>query len=194
MSITIDPPELLFPHKVISSHNTEFHSYKDSMLGWMDSYIQRNPTSNERSNAGGYQSPDDFYLEESFAPFLNILSEQIMSTLDSYMHDTLLEDEDPLTLSNMWFNYNYRNCYNVCHTHPGCAVAGVFWIQVPEESPLIVFDCPVCHNSSVINPDTTRRYQPSEGTMLMFPAYLPHRVDLNDNDTTRISISFNLVQ
>ena len=193
MSIKIHPPRYLFPTKVVESYDNDFESYKGDMIEWMRLYSRDNKTF-ERSNYGGYQSPDDFYLEESFAPFLNILSEQIMSTLDSYMTDTLLVDDDPLTLSNMWFNYNYKNCYNVCHTHPGCVVAGVFWIQVPEESPLIVFDCPVCHNSSVINPDTTRRYQPSEGTMLMFPAYLPHRVDLNDNDTTRISISFNLVQ
>ena len=36
MSITIDPPELLFPTKVLSSFDTDFDSYKEDMIEWMN--------------------------------------------------------------------------------------------------------------------------------------------------------------
>ena len=33
---------------------------------------------------------------------------------------------------------------------------------------------------------------PKEGQLLLFPAHLPHRVDINRSKNTRISISFNI--
>ena len=40
----------------------------------------------------------------------------------------------------MWFNFNYETCYNVQHTHPGCVLSGVLWVQIPEDQ-TIVFSC-----------------------------------------------------
>ena len=33
-----------------------------------------------------------------------------------------------------------------------------------------------------------------EGQLLLFPAHLPHRVDINRSKNTRISISFNIIR
>ena len=84
MSITCQNPDYWFPIKVLHSYDSDFNSYKDDMIEWMRVYSLENPT-NERSNLGGYQSPDDFYYEESFAPYMNRISEHILTTVDKYL-------------------------------------------------------------------------------------------------------------
>ena len=191
MSIKLFSPEFLFPTKIVKSFDTDFKSYRDDMIKWMIDYSYKNKTY-ERSNFGGYQSPDNFYLEESFAPFLNRITEQIMITVEEYLHDELaLPKAEQLSLDNMWFNFNYKNCYNVTHVHPGCLIAGVFWVQTVEDSE-IKFECYDVFGRSMLEKRTHDGFEPHEGQMCIFPAHLPHMVQQNQTDRTRISISFNI--
>ena len=193
MTIKLYPPEFLFPTKILSSEDTNFSSYRDDMIQWMIDYSYKHTTV-AKSNQGGYQSPDQFYLEESFAPYLNRISEHLISTIDEYTRDdrSCLHLDD-LKLSNMWFNFNYENCYNVQHTHPGCVLSGVLWIQIPEEQP-IVFSCFDEFTRATYEKYTNESLVAKEGQLLLFPAHLPHRVDINRSKDTRISISFNIIR
>ena len=193
MTIKLYPPEFLFPTKILSSEDTNFSSYRDDMIKWMIDYSYKHPTV-AKSNQGGYQSPDQFYLEESFAPYLNRISEHLISTIEEYTRDdrSCLHLDD-LKLSNMWFNFNYENCYNVQHTHPGCVLSGVLWIQIPEEQP-IVFSCFDEFTRATYEKYTNESLVAKEGQLLLFPAHLPHRVDINRSKNTRISISFNIIR
>ena len=193
MTIKLYPPEFLFPTKILSSEDTNFSSYRDDMIQWMIDYSYKHTTV-AKSNQGGYQSPDQFYLEESFAPYLNRISEHLISTIDEYTRDdkSCLHLDD-LKLSNMWFNFNYENCYNVQHTHPGCVLSGVLWIQIPEEQP-IIFSCFDEFTRATYEKYTNESLVAKEGQLLLFPAHLPHRVDINRSKNTRISISFNIIR
>ena len=193
MTIKLYPPEFLFPTKILSSEDTNFISYRDDMIQWMIDYSYKHTTV-AKSNQGGYQSPDQFYLEESFAPYLNRISEHLISTIDEYTRDdkSCLHLDD-LKLSNMWFNFNYENCYNVQHTHPGCVLSGVLWIQIPEEQP-IIFSCFDEFTRATYEKYTNESLVAKEGQLLLFPAHLPHRVDINRSKNTRISISFNIIR
>ena len=193
MTIKLYPPEFLFPTKILSSEDTNFSSYRDDMIQWMIDYSYKHETVG-KSNQGGYQSPDQFYLEESFAPYLNRISEQLISTIEDYTRDdkSCLHLDD-LKLSNMWFNFNYENCYNVQHTHPGCVLSGVLWIQIPEEQP-IIFSCFDEFTRATYEKYTNESLVAKEGQLLLFPAHLPHRVDINRSKNTRISISFNIIR
>ena len=193
MTIKLYPPEFLFPTKILLSEDTNFSSYRDDMIQWMIDYSYKHETVG-KSNQGGYQSPDQFYLEESFAPYLNRISEHLISTIDEYTRDdkSCLHLDD-LKLSNMWFNFNYENCYNVQHTHPGCVLSGVLWIQIPEEQP-IIFSCFDEFTRATYEKYTNESLVAKEGQLLLFPAHLPHRVDINRSKNTRISISFNIIR
>ena len=193
MTIKLYPPEFLFPTKILSSEDTNFSSYRDDMIQWMIDYSYKHTTV-AKSNQGGYQSPDQFYLEESFAPYLNRISEHLISTIDEYTRDdkSCLHLDD-LKLSNMWFNFNYENCYNVQHTHPGCVLSGVLWVQTPEDQP-ITFSCYDEFSRATYEKYTSESLVAKEGQLLLFPAHLPHRVDINRSKNTRISISFNIIR
>ena len=136
MTIKLYPPEFLFPTKILLSEDTNFSSYRDDMIQWMIDYSYKHETVG-KSNQGGYQSPDQFYLEESFAPYLNRISEHLISTIDEYTRDdkSCLHLDD-LKLSNMWFNFNYENCYNVQHTHPGCVLSEFFGYRLQKNNQL----------------------------------------------------------
>ena len=186
MTIKLYPPEFLFPTKILSSEDTNFSSYRDDMIKWMIDYSYKHPTV-AKSNQGGYQSPDQFYLEESFAPYLNRISEHLISTIDEYTRDdkSCLHLDD-LKLSNMWFNFNYENCYNVQHTHPGCVLSGVLWIQIPEEQP-IIFSCFDEFTRATYEKYTNESLVPKEGQLLLFPAHLPHSCLLYTSQSPRDS-------
>ena len=191
MSIEITPPEYLFPTKVLMSYDKNFNSYQDDMIKWMVSYSKNNKGVN-KSNIGGYQSPDNFYQEESFAPYMERIMEQIFMTVDSYLDDELsLPKIDDMKLSNMWFNFNHPHCYNVLHNHPGCLLAGVFWVKVVEDT-CIRFECLDSFGRAMLEQRTNEAFHPKEGGVCIFPSYLPHMVDQNNTKDTRISISFNI--
>ena len=140
MTIKLYPPEYLFPLKVLKTADNQFKTYRDDLIQWMIDYSYKNDTYS-RSNVGGYQSPDTFFFEESFAPYLNRISEHIMVTLEEYLDDPRVKPHiDDLFVSNMWFNLNYKNAFNAMHVHPGCILSGVLWIQIPDKKTPIDFD------------------------------------------------------
>ncbi len=191
MSIVIDPPQFLFPEKVVTSFDNNFDSYRDDMVNWMVDYSKRSPTVG-RSNYGGYQSGDQFYLEDSFAPYMNHISEHITSTVGEYVREGATISEDIIKLNNMWFNFNYQNCYNVTHVHPGCILSGILWVQVPDNDRPVIFESTNQYAKGTYCDDLIKPFNPTPGTMCIFPSHLPHRVDINHTKQTRISIAFNL--
>ena len=192
MSIKLFPPHYLFPTKILMSEDSDYNSYKENLIEWMRLYSLDNETVT-KSNNGGYQSPDNFYLERSFSPYMNRISELIVSTINYYIDDEISQlHENQLSVSNMWFNINYKNSYNVSHTHPGCVLAGVFWVQCPQEVSPITFNCCDDFARATYEKYTSHSFDPKEGQMVLFPAHVPHRVDINHTKQTRISIAFNL--
>ena len=194
MSIKLYSPEYLFPTKIVKSSDTDFKSNRDDMSKWMIDYSYKNKTY-ARSNFGGYQSPDNFYLEESFAPYLNRLTDHIMCTLEHYLDDPNVSPPiEDLKLSNMWFNFNYENSYNVTHVHPGSVLAVVLFLHVPEDSGELIFEADNQWAHALVNSDSSKGILPEEGGLILFPSYLPHRVTANENKNNemRVSMAFNL--
>lgn len=181
----------ILPYIFAKSDDEDFE-IRDDLIDWMDNYA-RIYQPNHRSNINGYQSPDDFYKEESFAPFLNYMSERIFSLLDKIKTNEEADISFTPRLSNMWFNINYKGCYNICHTHPGSQLAGILYVNTPDDSGDITFMHHDYHNLSLIQ-KSTRDFEPDDGDMVIFPASLQHSVGMNTQDEPRFSIAFNLYE
>lgn len=113
-------------------------------------------------------------------------------------------------LSNMWANIHARHGYNRSHIHPNSLWSGVYYLQIPPGSGRLVFSDPraqACHTRAVYRDDqpvppsgwTEVYYQPVEGRLLFFPAWLRHEVEPNLSEQQgeagdRISVSFNITQ
>lgn len=182
----------ILPYVVARSHDDNFGDIQDDFISWMENYAKVYQQ-NWRSNVRGYQSPDDFYLDKSFTPFLNYMSERIIDLIDVYKKNEYVEMNFEPRLSNMWFNINYNQSYNVRHTHPGSQLAGVFYIKCPDNSGELTWHHLDDHNLTLTQA-TSFSVDPEDGMMLLFPASLSHDVSPSETSETRMSIAFNLYE
>tara|TARA_S200000501_G_scaffold309689_1_gene299687 strand:+ start:485 stop:1087 length:603 start_codon:yes stop_codon:yes gene_type:complete len=147
------------------------------------------------SNVGGYQS-FPFQLREKNDKLSQILLD-IFSNLPCFKKSIQFE-------SSAWININKSGDSNQNHNHPATNLAGVLWIKIPENSGNIRFLSPYNFLAyGEINSYTedfkkmTGYYydyvfEPKEGSMIIFPAHLVHKVEENKSNEDRISVSFNI--
>jgi len=94
-----------------------------------------------------------------------------------------------------------KDSFHKSHTHYDCAISGVWYLQVPENSAPLEFEDPVfprhlyrwpIKDSS--NPHTwiNSYLYPTTGYYTCFPPWLRHSVLPNDSMDSRIAISWNI--
>ena len=99
-----------------------------------------------------------------------------------------------------WINMHDRGGFNFQHMHDGSLLSGSFYLQVPEGSGSLVLRDPRPRSASAnLQPgDANAIYdvhlQPRQGLVVLFPYWLEHHVEPHNNDTPRISISFNALR
>lgn len=156
-------------------------------------------------NAGGWHSRTKMHQNRDFDALTAHIFEFVHGVFTSEGYDT---DFEP-TCDSMWANINPRLASNRHHTHPHALWSGVYYVQTPPECGQLYFSDP--RSQTQIMPpyyDLQRRpahtwhevhYQPIEGRLVVFPAWLPHAVQPNmtrlvDAQGDRISVSFNFHQ
>lgn len=151
------------------------------------------------SNRHGWQSNDSWFIKEENKK-INLY---IHNMVERIFYDSLDHSgELTFTILNCWININPAKTYNLTHTHPGCDFAGVFYVKLPEDSPPITFvnihdnslNTSMYSENIINNWGSAHQYNvfPSEGSMILFPAAIPHCVDENQSEEDRISLAFNL--
>ena len=161
--------------------------------------------------AGMIADEPAFFLNEN-PDVLNILTERVKHYIR-----TLLEDWNitygalNVNVNECWLVNQRSHEYNPAHTHGGCNISGVMYIQVPKEMTLkndlkFKFEnagrMPTDGLIEFINGShrETTEYEcggysmpPNEGHLFIFPSRLTHTVYPfhNRQDESRISLSFN---
>jgi uncharacterized protein (TIGR02466 family) len=185
----------LFP-SIVTEVECDFYNFiQPSLIEWIYNY-QKTTDGVSISNRGGWQSPSDFYLDESFDQFTDYILKNTLMSLKHYNLD--------FKLSNMWININKKGNYNILHDHPNSTISGVFWVKTPENCGSLMFHSP--HNFTQdlllhsVDSEIAKKqnyyggyyFSPKEGTMILFPSDLMHGVEPNESEDDRISIAFNL--
>lgn len=103
-----------------------------------------------------------------------------------------------------WFNINPKGSSVAPHQHPGCVLAGVYYLQANGNSAKLRFMHPDKVTSWIYTPfyyqqrtdytNPLHTVDPTVGKFVMFPGNLMHYVDANEDDTDRVSIAFNFIQ
>jgi len=158
----------------------------------------KNPESETRSNRNGWQSHSALKSDPAWAGVADFLLDRAKAALSG----DIVSPDFRFTLENLWINISGRGAYNLMHTHPGAAFAGVYYLQASTDSGNIVFQPPSAHMLEITmytprfmsesNAFGMYWFEPSPGRMLLFPASLQHYVEPNLNDEERISLSFNI--
>ncbi|AOV59768.1 hypothetical protein N231010_069 [Synechococcus phage S-CAM4] len=123
---------------------------------------------------------------------------QQLQPIYQHIHDNV---DINLTLNDAWININYQGAYNITHIHPNTDYTFVYYPY--DHNTLLVLDCPnmyTQHNHLHYQSNYTKqqynlslehKIQPSKGMLLMFPSYVPHRVEVNTLPQDRISLSWS---
>jgi uncharacterized protein (TIGR02466 family) len=110
--------------------------------------------------------------------------------------------EQEVSLQNYWVHATPPGEVTQHHDHKPGLLSGVYYVDKPENSGDLVFvDVNPYHEyGPAVLPGTTDPISRPEiampagnGTMLVFPSWLPHKVPRNDSDRRRVSVSFNAI-
>ena len=190
----------LFPTQVVTGQIPNFNKIQKPLIDWIEKYKSENNFSVQISNMGGWQSfSKQIYEDKGFQPF----QEKIVNCIDALCAE--YKFMKTISITSMWININDKNSYNVSHRHPNALLSGVLWIKQSKEMGEFVFDnmdngyrdagvILNTHVSHLLINNMTPIHVPkySNGTIMIFPANLSHRVDINRTNEKRYSISFNI--
>ena len=144
----------------------------------------------------GWQSGYGLHTADEFRPLISCICRAVEQVLE------FLRIQPPkFEVTGCWVNVNSPGAAHGMHTHPNNFLSGVYYVQVQEGADTINFHDPR-PQTAIIRPPVTEltAYNTDQvvvnvrkGTLLLFPAWLPHSVDANRSDKNRISISFNVM-
>ena len=93
-----------------------------------------------------------------------------------------------------WVNINEPNSKNILHAHKDHMFACVYYLQGTDTG-AITFQNPVnlLVDCSVLSPFVRRfGHTPKDGDLILWPAWVPHEVEVNTSDRQRINITSNI--
>jgi uncharacterized protein (TIGR02466 family) len=144
-----------------------------------------------------WQTPNDLHKR----PELEVLN-GCVATATGAILDHLKVEYGSFLVTGCWANVMPKGSPpSPSHTHPNNFLSGVYYVQTPAGGDSMVFHDPKAQ-TNIIAPRVT---QPNEhnsrnatlavqaGTLIMFPAWLPHSVGASSGDGDRVSVGFNVM-
>ncbi len=186
---------LIFPTPIHQFDVNGFDEIQNELIDYAYNLKEKEPEGALVSNRGGWQSLG-FEIDNRD----DKLHDFLFNCLNGF--PCIKQSVDFIIFA--WININKSGDYNVKHVHPTNDLSGVIWIKAPKNSGEIVFEAPYLFQAfkelksyndefrNSCNVDQNYYFPPNEGTMLVFPSHLPHRVEENKSNEDRISVSFNI--
>jgi len=185
----------LFPTLVwIIQLRAEVHEPIDaSALGLLHSLRQGQP---ELKSGEAWQSGHALHRREELHALCNCVTRAAASVLRF-----LKIGEPAIEITGCWVNVYAPGAAHRAHSHPNNFLSAVYYVRTRPGADSINFHDPRSQ-ASVIRPPVTALtaantdqvvVRVKDGTLLVFPSYLYHSVDVNTSGDTRVSLSFNLM-
>lgn len=201
--------ELYFPTLIYYQDLPDSRDLNQAVKSHIYALRAADPEGIVRSNVkrvGAWHSALDLHQRAEYRPLTAAILAAAQRICDDLGYDPAYEP----VLDNMWANVNPRYGYNRNHIHPNVLWSGVYYVQAPRDSGRIFFTDPRAQALVVsprYAPNVQRKpeswsevyFEPIEGRLVLFPAWLTHEVEPNLSDGEgpagdRISLSFNLRQ
>jgi uncharacterized protein (TIGR02466 family) len=156
-----------------------------------------------RTNAGGWHYAFDlFKLDE---PVVQEFREQMEQHVQGFLNHFRPEGRKKKDLFRLagWINVNRQGDHNILHCHPGAFLSATYYVKVPPnmKGGELVFRDPrgpavaMYETPGIdlpwIGTGTGIPFSPGPGHLILFPAWLEHRVERFEASDERISIAFN---
>ena len=169
----------------------------DSLIEFCYEMKRKDEKGVEISNIGGWQSND--VINETHTEFVKLRTE-IEGAAKIYHEKMKFKKTLKQRISNIWININQKGHSNEFHTHTGVILSGAFYLK--GKAP-ILFRHPFrdinenwAWDESIIEKwnfytSGSSSLLPQPNLLLIFPPWIEHKVKPNEEDTDRISFSFN---
>lgn len=102
---------------------------------------------------------------------------------------------DKIKIKKYWLQDYKTDQYHGLHTHGQSIMSGVYYLKYSGSGGNIVFQNPNSVQWATSTGPFEKRVQPQAGMMLLFPGWMPHRVEpIQDTVKERTVLSFNIVK
>ena len=188
-----------FPEPVFKYKLENFKNLNKELSEFIYKLYDEDRNGLERSNKGGWHSKNfELTVEGSIQKKFSIIIQKYI--LSVFQHCGWRTENQNIRIKEMWAIINKKDNFNVLHTHPNCYLSAAYYVKAPKK----------CGRFQVENPNIAKKHSYpeinirnelntegaaidiDEGDLLIFPAYLPHKVGKNESDEDRIVISFNI--
>tara|TARA_B100001175_G_scaffold247588_1_gene214336 strand:+ start:823 stop:1437 length:615 start_codon:yes stop_codon:yes gene_type:complete len=188
-----------FPQPIFKYKIDRYQEWNAQLLDYIYELKEDHESGIERSNINGWHSkPFDLKKKNSIQHkfFLNI-TKYVFDVLKNYGWKA---DPEKIICSEMWAIINKKNNFNLLHTHPNSYLSAAYYVKAPKNSGNFIIEDPLSvsrHSYPIIETKTEFNTKVAgldieEGDLLIFPAYLPHKVGKNNTDEDRVVVSFNI--
>ena len=144
----------------------------------------------------GWQSVQTLHMRDEFQDLLSPVRDAVAGILKF-----LRIGYDVFEITACWATILAPGAEHRVHYHPNNFLSGVYYLRTHAGADTINFHDPRSQ-AGIIRPPVTELtaentelvvLRVTDGTLLLFPAYLRHGVDVNASSEDRISISFNIM-
>jgi len=189
----------LFPEPIFKYKFNDYQNFNEKLGKYIYDLHEKDKKGIQRSNRGGWHS-ENFKLSEPNSIQQKFAQEVQKYILNAFQNMGWKIKDKHIRLKEMWAIINKKNNFNVIHTHANCYLSAAYYVKAPKncgkffvENPNIAkrYSHPEISNRNELNGEVAE-IDMSEGDLLLFPGYLPHKVGKNESDNDRIVISFNV--
>ena len=188
-----------FPEPVFKYKLKDYKDLNKELSDYVYKLNDEDKSGLKRSNNGGWHSKNfELAVESSIQnKFAIKVREYILNVFQCCGWKT---ENQNIRIKEMWAIINKKENFNVLHQHPNCYLSAAYYVKAPKK----------CGMFQIENPNIAKRHSYpkisvrnelniegagidiSEGDLLIFPAYLPHKVGKNESEEDRMVISFNV--
>jgi uncharacterized protein (TIGR02466 family) len=137
----------------------------------------------------------DLRLEPFFVPLIEVVSQEV----NVFSNEFLIYPK-AITCTGAWFNVSSSKDYQEFHNHAMSHFSAVYYVDVPEDSGMLVFHktfsnmfpLPKPRSDKFLN-NQTYKFVPKNQDLVIFRSDIYHMVTPNNTKDKRISISMNFV-
>jgi uncharacterized protein (TIGR02466 family) len=189
--------QALFPSVVWSTLFDDYPTLNNELLARAYELRDRDPRGVSRTNIAGWQSNNTIQQ----LPEFTVINRRILQACERIAESQHFIPG--LTFDHQaWVNISPPGASNQDHYHANCNFSGVYYVSL---------DAPQCGSIFFRDPRTASRMMPfpatkqtpftasevrmppEPGRLYIFPGWLEHGVEVNQSDSDRVSISFNVV-
>ena len=197
----MDNPEVFkfFPIPVFKFKFEKFRYFNEELSNYIYKLYGEDSKGVDRSNRGGWHSKT-FELNDKNSIQLKFALELQKYILKTFTNLGWKTENQNIRIREMWAIINKKDDFNVLHTHPNSLLSAAYYVKAPNNCGRFQIEdlnivkrhaSPLIANQNELNMNVAG-LEVSEGDLLIFPGYIPHKVARNETEDDRIVISFNV--